>query len=82
MGTGLTCRELIEFLDDYVDGCLARAELARFEEHLALCVACRRYLHGYRSTMRLALAACAEADREPEDVPEELVAAILASRAR
>jgi anti-sigma factor RsiW len=82
MEARLTCRELIEFLDDYVDGCLTRAEHARFEDHLARCEACVRYLRGYRATMRLALAACAEADREPDDVPEELVAAILDSRPR
>jgi len=82
MGARLTCRELIAFLDDYVDGCLTRVEHARFEDHLARCEACVRYLRGYRATTRLALAACAEEDRGAEGIPEELVAAILESRAR
>ena len=82
MGARITCRELIEFLDDYVDGCLTRAEHARFEDHLARCEACVRYLRGYRATLRLALAACADAGLDAEGVPEDLVAAILDSRPR
>jgi anti-sigma factor RsiW len=82
MGARLTCRELIEFLDDYVDGRLSSGEHAHFEAHLARCEACVRYLHGYRGSVRLALVACAEEERLAEDVPDELVAAIVASRAR
>jgi anti-sigma factor RsiW len=82
MEARLTCRELIEFLDEYVERRLHAVEHARFEDHLARCEACVRYLHGYRSTMRLALAVCADAGLEAEGVPEELVAAILDSRPR
>jgi anti-sigma factor RsiW len=78
--TRLTCRELIEFLDDYVDDCLPPSERTRFDAHLTRCDACVRYLRGYRATMRLALAACAEDGTDPHGVPHELVDAILASR--
>lgn len=78
----LTCRELIDFLDDYVDDCLSPAERARFEHHLSRCEPCVRYLHGYRTTVRVALAACAETGTDPHGVPDELIDAILASRGR
>jgi anti-sigma factor RsiW len=80
--TQLTCRELIEFLDDYVDERLTPAERARFDDHLSLCEACVRYLRGYRATVRLALAAFAEDDAAAHGAPDELVDAILAARPR
>lgn len=74
----LTCKELIEFLGAYVEGELAAEESARFDAHLAVCPHCVDYLHGYRESIRLGKAAFAEVD----EVPEELVDAILASRSR
>jgi anti-sigma factor RsiW len=81
MAAKLTCRELIEFLDDYVEERLSAPERARFEDHLARCTRCVEYLQGYRATLRAAAIACEE-DAVPPSVPEELVAAILASRQR
>ena len=49
----LTCRELIEFLADYVEGELRADERARFDAHLAVCPHCVDYLHGYRESIRL-----------------------------
>jgi anti-sigma factor RsiW len=72
----LTCQELIEFLAAYVDGELAAEERARFDRHLAVCPHCVDYLHGYRESIRLGKAAAADVD----EVPEELVDAILAAR--
>ena len=78
--TRLTCRELIDFLDDYVSGALPAPQRERFEDHLGRCPACLRYLRGYQGTMRAtALAFRAEA-QPPSEVPEELIAAILAAR--
>ena len=74
----LTCQELIEFLAAYVDEELSADERARFDRHLAVCPHCVDYLHGYRESIRLGKAACADVD----DVPEELVDAILAARRR
>ena len=76
----MTCRELIEFLHDYLSGELPEAERVEFERHLGLCVACRNYLQTYEQTIRLGKAACA--GPHPPPMPEELVAAILAARAR
>ena len=49
--------------------------------HLRLCRDCRRYLEAYKWTITLSQAACQDPDAPiPEDVPEELVQAILAAR--
>ena len=78
--TRLMCRELIEFLDEYVDGTLPVSQRERFDDHLSRCPACRRYLHGYQGTLRAVALAFAPQAGAPRDVPEELVSAILAAR--
>ncbi len=76
----LTCRELFEFLADYADGELEPAERERFEEHMAVCPHCVEYLDTYRKTIELAAASRQPQDSIPDDVPEDLIRAILASR--
>ena len=78
----ITCRELIEFLDRYVDGELPAPMAAKFEEHLEVCAACVEYLHSYRETIRLASEAWSDDEIAIEDVPSELIDAILAVRER
>ena len=78
----MTCRELTEFLDAYLEGRLPETQRAEFERHLAVCAACRTYLDGYRSTLKLARAARAADATNPNDAPPELVQAILAARKR
>jgi anti-sigma factor RsiW len=63
---------------DYLDGELAEGSRRVFEEHLAECPDCVRYLERYRETIRLAKAAAV--DDAEGDVPESLVTAILAAR--
>ena len=76
----MTCKELVEFLMDYLDGLLAESQRRRFEEHLGECPDCVAYLATYREAVRLGKEACAAGDCIPTDVPEELVRAILAAR--
>jgi anti-sigma factor RsiW len=77
----MTCKEFIGFLHEYLEGELPASERALFEEHLALCVSCVNYLSNYRDTMRLAKASVRESDEPvPDEVPEELISAILAAR--
>ena len=79
----MTCRELVEFLMEYLDGLLAEPERMCFEEHLGECPDCVAYVATYREAIRLGKEACkAGNDSIPTDVPEELVRAILASRRR
>lgn len=76
----MTCRELIGFLADYLDGELPDAVRADFERHLALCPECVVYLDGYRDAIRLSRDAFAPDGPPPDDVPEALVEAILAAK--
>lgn len=73
----LTCRELTEFLDDYLAGALAADRRAVFERHLAVCPDCRNYLASYRTTVRLVKAA---GEVAMQGVPEGLVKAVVAAR--
>ena len=74
-----TCRELIDFLADYLSGELPAAERTEFERHLAMCPPCVAYLKSYEQTIRLGKRACAGTDEKP---PEELIKAILAARSK
>ena len=78
----MTCRELVEFLTDYLDGRLSGPERDCFEEHLGECPDCVAYLTTYRQAIRLGKEACAADDSIPAEVPEELVRAVLAARRR
>lgn len=50
----LSCQELVELVTDYVEGELASDERRRFDEHLAECGNCRRYLEQMEQTIRIA----------------------------
>ena len=76
----LTCRELVEFVMDYLDGTLASADRAAFEAHLAECEDCIVYLRSYRETVRLGKTHGGGDDERPPELPEDLVRAILAAR--
>lgn len=53
----MTCRELIDVLDDYVDGALPGDLRVDLEHHLENCVPCRAYLATYRKTREIGAAA-------------------------
>ena len=77
----MTCREFIEFLNDYVDGALPPSQRQLFDEHLAGCLDCQTYLESYKRTVRLGKLALGDGDGPvPTGVPESLVQAILAAR--
>ena len=78
----MTCHQVVEFLDEYLDGTLPAEPRRLFEDHLAGCADCRAYLDSYRLTIRAARAAfqAPEARAASLPVPEELVSAILAAR--
>jgi anti-sigma factor RsiW len=78
----MTCRELVEFLMDYLDGQLSEPERSSFEEHLGECPDCAAYLVSYREAVRLGKEACAAGDTIPAEVPEDLVRAVVAARRR
>jgi anti-sigma factor RsiW len=77
----MTCRDVIEFLLEYRSGTLPAGQRAAFEEHLETCPQCVAYLKSYDEAVRLGKGALHHRD-DPvsDDVPEELVQAILAAR--
>ena len=77
----MTCKELADFLDDYLAGTMPVVRRSVVDEHLAICPDCRHYLASYRQTVRLGKAAFEGPDEEvPASVPEGLLAALRASR--
>jgi anti-sigma factor RsiW len=78
----VTCREFVDFIMEYLDGELPSDVHLPFERHISLCPDCDRYLQQYRATVatsRAAFANCGDGEL-PDDVPEELITAILESR--
>jgi anti-sigma factor RsiW len=66
---GLTCRELVELVSDYLEGALPPSDRARFETHIGGCDNCAAYLRQMRETVALlgtlpADALSPEAERE------------------
>jgi anti-sigma factor RsiW len=79
----MTCREFVEFLWRYIDNDLLPTERSTFDDHLAKCPHCVKYVQQYQETTRLGKAAVAASDAPlPTDVPEDLVQAILQSRTK
>ena len=77
----MTCRELADFLMDYVNEELPSDVRRDFDRHLGLCPNCVAYVRTYRTTIELGRRAFADADAEAgAEVPPELVRAILAAR--
>jgi anti-sigma factor RsiW len=74
----MTCREVVDFLMDYVSDVLPPAQRAVFEQHLGECPDCVAYVRSYRDTVSMERQAFSEAT-SPE-VPDALVQAILAAR--
>ncbi len=76
----LTCREVDGFMVDYLEDALPKDQRRKFDWHLRLCPDCRRYLENYKQTIVLTEAAfCESKTPVSEDVPEDLVKAILAA---
>jgi anti-sigma factor RsiW len=79
-GGGMTCREVTDFLDRYLAGELPAPARKEFEAHIAGCAACAAYIRSYQRTLDLAKEAFDDADLD--EIPDELVDAILAARKR
>jgi anti-sigma factor RsiW len=74
---------LADFIGDYLAGELVPNQRTSFENHLVVCENCRRYLAQYQQSIELGRLAFQDPDAAvPEDVPDDLVRAILFSRRR
>jgi anti-sigma factor RsiW len=60
----LACHELVELVTDYLEGRLSLDDRRRFEEHVAACGPCTRYVEQMRMTIRL-VGRLREEDLEP-----------------
>ena len=63
----MSCRDVIEFLTDYVAGAVSEQERAVFESHLAKCPPCVAYLETYQITIKITR------QLPPEPMPPQLV---------
>jgi anti-sigma factor RsiW len=78
----LSCKQFIDFLDDYLAGNQAEEVRAEFERHLAICPYCVDYLRTYQATVQLVGHLRRDGDGQPQppaDAPKELIDAVLAA---
>jgi anti-sigma factor RsiW len=76
----MTCREFIDFLDDFLSDALPADRRAAFDRHLSACRDCRNYIESYKQTVRLGKSAFVEPEQDlPAGIPEGLVKAVLAA---
>ena len=78
----MTCREVTEILDRYLDGDLPKRAQLMMKMHFLICSDCRNYLRSYKLTIRAAKEYLELDGAPPTDMPEELVKAVLAARSR
>jgi anti-sigma factor RsiW len=76
----MTCRELTDFILDYLSDELPARLREAFERHLEACPNCRVYLASYELTVHAGKLAFADEGAGERPMPEDLVQAILAAR--
>jgi anti-sigma factor RsiW len=74
----ITCQEIVEIVNDYLEGVLSPPEREAVEMHLNLCDGCDDYLDQLRAT--IALTGQLPADALSREVEEELCRAFRSFR--
>jgi hypothetical protein len=69
----ITCQEVTELVNEYIEGTLGADEMALFEQHLNFCDGCDWYVDQMRTTV------AAVGRIEEADVPDELRDSLLAA---
>lgn len=77
MHSGITCREMLTFLAEYLSGALPPVRRAAFDDHLSRCPECVAYVNNYQAIVRLAKRA---SEPLPDEVPRDLVRALVTAR--
>jgi anti-sigma factor RsiW len=68
---GLTCKEIVELVTDYIEGVLPIEMRSRFDQHLSVCHPCVVYLDQMRRTI-------ATLGRLPEEsIPQSVMDTLL-----
>jgi len=75
----MTCRDALEILADYLNGNLPWKHRLSLNLHLSLCRHCRDYLANYKKAVQSSRDAFND-EALCEDLPEDLVQAILSLR--
>lgn len=79
----ITCKQLFDFLADYVDGTIAPRRREEFERHIRVCPSCQAYLDGYRRTIELGRVAYAPDDAgKPAAAPSGILDAVRSAIAK
>jgi len=74
----ITCRELSDFIGDYLAGGLTPKQHAAFDRHMAVCPECRDYLESYKMTVAMGKSAFDNLnDPPPPSLPPGIIKAIL-----
>ncbi len=77
----INCREFEEFLIDYFEDSLPKRQRLVFEIHMKICRECREYLVAFKRSIEVSKRVFADLDEQvPDDVPEDLVRAIIDAR--
>ena len=64
-GDEMVCIELVELVTDYFEGALSEHDRRRFDQHIAACGPCTRYVEQLRMTVELS-GRLDEGDLDPE----------------
>jgi anti-sigma factor RsiW len=67
----LTCKEMVELMNDYLEGAMPPEDQADFEQHLVFCDGCAEYLRQLRQVGKAA------ARVRDEDIPDRTKKALL-----
>ena len=78
----MKCRELADFLMDYVSRELPEESRTHFEFHLTKCRNCHEYLVQYEVTIKAGKIACDEMSDEMGSIPDDLVKAVMAAKSK
>ena len=77
----ISCREFEEFLIDYFEDSLPKRQRLVFEIHMKICRECREYLVAFKRSIDVSKRVFTDLDEQvPDDVPEDLVRAIIDAR--
>ncbi len=79
----ITCKQLLDFILDYIEGSLPEQERSDFDRHLAVCPSCVAYLDSYRKTIKLGANSFASSDESAQGfAPDALLEAIRKARSQ
>ena len=77
----ITCEQFEKFVFEYYEGVLPEKQRGRFEFHLHICPMCESAFESYVRTVELTGSLFEDKDSAiPEDLPQELINAMLAAR--